>query len=192
MPDSGHTPAGAGGSSRRAPSSGMISAMFHRTACCVAGLLLACATGSSLAADENAYGSWTVRCEEVIDDDDQECIMYQNLVLRTGGQPVLQLSVGLAPPDDLPTAVLNLPLGIYLPPGIGIRIDSAAQARFPVERCDPDGCQAVMKLRDTTVADLRRGSKLEIEFHDGERQPLHMPLSLDGFGAAFDAISATD
>lgn len=166
--------------------------MFQRTACCLVGLLMSCMSGPSLAVDENAYGSWTVRCEEVSAADDAECIMYQNLVLRTGGQPVLQLSVGLAPPDKLPTAVLNLPLGIYLPPGIGIRIDSAAQARFPVERCDPDGCQAVMKLRDTTVRQLRQGSKLEIEFHDGEREPLHMPLSLDGFGAAFDAISAAD
>ncbi|MEX2482603.1 MAG: invasion associated locus B family protein [Gammaproteobacteria bacterium] len=166
--------------------------MFHRFACCLVGLLLWCAAAPTLAADESTHGSWTVRCEEVTNDDEQECIMYQNLVLRTGGQPVLQLSVGLAPPDNLPTAVLNLPLGIYLPPGIGIRIDSAAQARFPVERCDPDGCQAVMKLRDKTVAELRQGSKLEIEFHDSERAPLHMPLSLDGFGAAFDAISADD
>jgi invasion protein IalB len=167
----------------------MITPMPRRTVLLLFALALSDSIDHLQAADENAYGAWTVRCEEVDSDGQPECIMYQNLVMRTGGQPVLQLSVGFAPPDNQPMVVLNLPLGIYLPPGIGIRIDEAPPARFPVERCDPDGCQAVMKLRDTTVEQLRQGSKLEIEFHDGERQPLEMPLSLDGFSAAFDAVA---
>lgn len=150
-------------------------------------LLLAFAAPCA-AATEQVFDSWTVRCEQVDGDGAPECIMYQNLVMRTGGEPVLQFSVGLAPPDDLPTVVLNLPLGIYLPPGIGMRIDDGTTARFPVERCDPDGCQAVLKLREATLAQLRAGRQLTIEFHDGERVPLSMNLSLTGFGAAFDAI----
>jgi len=167
----------------------MIAAMLRRSVPLMLILALSDALDTAQATDETAYGAWTVRCEEVDSDGQPDCIMYQNLVMRTGGQPVLQISVGFAPPDNQPTVVLNLPLGIYLPPGIGIRIDDTPPARFPVERCDPDGCQAVMKLRDTTVAQLRGGRKLEIEFHDGERQPLEMPLSLDGFGAAFDAVA---
>lgn len=167
----------------------MIAAMPRRATLLLFTLVLSSAINHAQAADENAYGAWTVRCEEVDSDGRPDCIMFQNLVMRTGGQPVLQISVGFAPPDHQPTVVLNLPLGIYLPPGIGIRIDDLPPARFPVERCDPDGCQAVMKMRDTTVTQLRQGRQLEIEFHDGERQPLKMPLSLDGFGAAFDAVA---
>lgn len=144
----------------------------------------------ALAVSENSIEAWTVRCEEVDDDGAPECIMYQNLVMRTGGQPVLQFSIGLAPPEDQPTAILNLPLGIYLPPGIGMRIDDGDMARFPVERCDPDGCQAVLKLRPGTLDRLRAGQRLTIEFHDAERQPLSMPLSLTGFATAFDTIRA--
>ncbi|MEQ8660788.1 MAG: invasion associated locus B family protein [Gammaproteobacteria bacterium] len=140
---------------------------------------------------ENIYGDWTVRCEQVDADAAPECIMDQNLVLRAGGQPVLQFAIGLAPDDAVPTVLLKLPLGIYLPPGVSFRIDEGATATFPVERCDPDGCQAVMKLREGTIAQLRAGTRLEIGFHDGARAPLSMPLSLDGFGAAIDALRAS-
>jgi len=140
---------------------------------------------------EHVHGDWTLRCEQADVDAAPECIMDQNLVLKAGGQPVLQFAIGLAPDDAIPTVLLKLPLGIYLPPGISFRIDDGEPATFPVERCDPDGCQAVMKLRDATIARLRAGSRLEIGFHDGARAPLSMPLSLDGFGAAIDALRAS-
>ena len=143
----------------------------------------------TVAAEERALGAWTLRCQAVSDDAAQRCIMYQNLVLKTGGEPVLEFSVGLAPGDGKPTVLLKLPLGIYLPPGIGIRIDDGERASFPVERCDPDGCHAVMKLRDRTVEKLRAGKRLEIEVHDAERVAVTMPLTLDGFGEAFDAMT---
>lgn len=142
-------------------------------------------------AGERAYGAWTLRCQAVSGDAAQRCIMHQNLVLKTGGEPVLEFSIGLAPGDGKPTVLLKLPLGIYLPPGIGIRIDDGQPASFPVERCDPDGCHAVMKLRESTVERLRAGERLEIEVHDAERVAVTMPLTLDGFGDAFDAMTGS-
>lgn len=139
---------------------------------------------------EQTFGAWTLRCEGLPDASGRECIMFQNLVLRTGGQTVLQFAVGLAPTDGTPTVVLSLPLGIALPPGVTIRIDEGKEAKFPVERCEPDGCRAGMKLRPATVSQLGAGQKLTITFFDGERQPIAMPLSLDGFNAAYHALEA--
>ncbi len=149
-------------------------------------------SGTSTAqADEQTYGQWTVRCEATATAAARECIMFQNLVLRTGGQPVLQFAVGLAPADGTPTVVLSLPLGIALPPGVAIRIDDGTAAKFPVERCEPDGCRAGMKLRPATVKQLGAGDKLTITFFDGERKPIEMPLSLAGFTAAYQALAAS-
>ncbi|MEQ8231976.1 MAG: invasion associated locus B family protein [Gammaproteobacteria bacterium] len=163
----------------------------RRTFACLCTLLAAGSAAPVPAQpDEQVHGNWTVRCEQVDSDAAPECIMDQNLVLRAGGQPVLQFAIGLAPDDAIPTVLLKLPLGIYLPPGVSFRIDDGAAATFPVERCDPDGCQAVMKLRESTVTQLRAGHKLEIGFHDGARAPLSMSLSLEGFGPAIDALRA--
>lgn len=139
---------------------------------------------------EDAYGSWTLRCEDARESRSQACIMFQNLVLRAGGQPVLQFAIGIAPDADTPTVLLSLPLGIALPPGVTMQIDERAPATFPVERCEPDGCRAGMRLRSVTVAQLSAGRQLTITFYDGERQPIRVPLSLDGFDAAFAALRA--
>lgn len=158
---------------------------------CLTALTLVLHLGAvSAQAEEQAYGEWTVRCEAVSAGAPRECIMFQNLVLRTGGQTVLQFAVGLAPADSTPTVILSLPLGIALPPGVAIRIDDGKAAKFPVERCEPDGCRAGMKLRPATVKQLGAGEKLTITFFDGERQPIEMPLSLAGFNAAFEALIA--
>lgn len=158
----------------------------------VAALLILLLTESAAGqtADE-VFGSWTLRCETRAADNGRECIMFQNLVLKTGGQPVLQFAIGLAPADAMPTVILSLPLGIALPPGVSIRIDEGKAAQFPVERCEPDGCRAGMKLRKATVAQLAEGRQLTITFFDGERQPIVVPLSLDGFSAGYAALAAT-
>lgn len=135
------------------------------------------------------HGSWTVRCATIAASAGRECIMFQNLVLKSGGQTVLQFSVGLDPADRTPTVILSLPLGISLPPGVAIRIDEGKPAKFPVERCAPDGCRAGIKLRPATVEQLGAGKQLTITFFDGGRQPIKVPLSLDGFNAAYKALS---
>ncbi len=148
------------------------------------------AADSEATASEATYGAWTLRCETAAAAATRACIMFQNLVLRTGGQPVLQFAIGIAPGAATPTVLLSLPLGISLPPGITMRIDQGKPATFPVERCEPDGCRAGMRLREATIEQLRGGESLEITFYDGERQPISMALSLGGFGDAFGALRA--
>ena len=152
-------------------------------------VLLAVAISARAEDTQQIYGSWTLRCTAAADGARPDCMMFQNLVQKAGGQPVLQFGIGMAPPDGLPTVLVSLPLGIALPPGITIQIDSGPAATFPVERCEPDGCRAVIKLRDATVQQLTQGGQLHITFYDGARKPLKVSLSLDGFGAAFKALS---
>ena len=150
-------------------------------------LLLTCGNLSA-AVTETKHDAWTLRCEETAPEEPRQCIILQNLVLVGGGEPVLQFSIGLAPSGRTPTALISLPLGISLPPGVSVRIDAGKSATFPVERCEPDGCQAGMHLRAATVEQLKNGTELEITFYDGERQPIVAPLPLAGFAAAYAAL----
>ena len=115
--------------------------------------------------------------------------MFQNLVQIKDGQPVLDFKIGIDPVDNTPTVIVTLPLGISLRHGISIQIDDGKKKNFPIERCEPDGCRAGMKLRDATIAQLIAGSRLTITFHLGEREPITVPLSLDGFGESFRELS---
>ena len=139
---------------------------------------------------EDTFEAWTLRCERPEKNAVRSCIMLQNLVLQAGGHTILQFSIGIPPNEKTPTVLISLPLGISLPPGISIRIDDGDTRNFPVERCEPDGCRAGLKLRAQTVEQLRRGAQLEITFFDNQRQPITMPLSLTGFSSAYAALEA--
>lgn len=156
---------------------------------CIALLLALGLTGSLRAADETEkYGNWTAKCEESKGKVQGGCFIFQNLVLREGGQRVLQFAVGYVATTDAPIALLSLPLGISLPPGVTIRIGDAQPTRVIVERCEPNGCRAGLKLNDALLTQLKRGTQLTVTFHDAERRPIEVPLSLDGFEAGLEAL----
>ena len=137
---------------------------------------------------ERKFGAWTVRCELSADNKARDCILMQNLVLKSGRQTVLQFAIGYAPTDGNPTLLLSLPLGISLPPGVTLKIDKGEPFNFPVERCEPDACRAGLKLRQATIDLLSNAKQLTIIFHDHARQPIEVPLSLEGFRDGFEAL----
>lgn len=143
----------------------------------------------ALARDEANYGSWTAKCEQPHDNKEGGCFIFQNLVLREGGQRVLQVAIGYVPNTTEPIALISLPLGISLPPGVSIELPDDEPIRFPVERCEPNGCRAGLKLKPEFLAGLKRAENLTVRFHDAERRPIEVPLSLSGFAAGLEALS---
>ncbi len=136
------------------------------------------------------FGSWQAECETDPKVNRTGCFIVQNLVLREGGQRVLQLAVGFVESAPEPIALLSLPLGISLPPGTHIDIDGREAARIAVERCEPNGCRAGIRLTEDLVRLFREGREVTVTFFDAKREPIVVPLSLDGFAAGLDALAA--
>ena len=129
---------------------------------------------------ERAFGNWTSKCEDSHDGKEGGCFIFQNLVLREGGQRVLQVAIGYVPNSTEPIALVSLPLGISLPPGVSIEIASADTMRFAVERCEPNGCRAGLKLKQDFIDALSHVEHMTVKFHDAERRPIEVPISLKG------------
>ena len=140
-------------------------------------------------ADGDAYGNWRVSCEGEKQEGRKGCFIIQNLVLREGGQRVLQFAIGYVKESPDPVALLSLPLGISLPPGAEIQIDDNAPKRVAIERCEPNGCRAGLLLVSETLQSMRLGKQLSIKFFDAKRQPIEVPLSLDGFDEGLTALT---
>jgi len=153
-------------------------------------LVLALLAHGVTAQEGEKFGNWTAKCEESRGKVQGGCFIFQNLVLREGGQRVLQFAVGYVATTDAPIALLSLPLGISLPPGVSIRIGDAEPTRVIVERCEPNGCRAGLKLNAALLSQLRQGTQLTVTFHDAERRPIEVPLSLDGFEAGLESLKA--
>ncbi|MBI2799749.1 MAG: invasion associated locus B family protein [Gammaproteobacteria bacterium] len=156
-------------------------------ATCLVGVVSGLPTVAS-AADAETYGNWTAKCEAAHDGKEGGCFLLQNLVLRDGGQRVLQVAVGYVPNASEPIALLSLPLGISLPPGVSLRVSDHEPVQIPVERCEPNGCRAGLKLKDDLLRALRDSTQITVVFHDAQRHPIEVPVKLEGFAKGLDAL----
>ena len=132
---------------------------------------------------------WTIRCETLNSPEEKSCIMYQEILLRKEGLPVLQFSIGLMEPREDPIVLITLPLGIYLPTGVSLMIDEQEKVNFPIERCEPDGCHILVTLTNRRIDTLKTAKELKVFFNDSEDSPIVISLSLFGFTETFSRIS---
>lgn len=156
-------------------------------------LLLSLAISAPLAQAQQQgqrFKDWTIGCDKLPGMSEERCFIYQTVVAKEKDQPVLQMSVGYLPGEegkDQPAAFLTVPLGIALPPGIAFKVDANKMARIQFERCVPTGCVAGFPVTTDLLNQFKRGSKLEIRFHDGVGI-VAVPVSLSGFTAGFSAL----
>ena len=144
---------------------------------------------TNAATELSSESPWTIRCETVSSHQHDSCIMYQEILLKKDGLPVLQFSIGLAEVGQDPIVVVTLPLGIYLPTGVSLMIDEQEKVNFPIERCDPDGCHMLVTLTDDRVDTLKNARELRVFFNDSENSPIVISHSLFGFKEAFHKVN---
>ena len=135
------------------------------------------------------FEDWTARCEAAPGTSMQRCFIFQNLVLKDSGQRLVHMAVGYLAANGQAAAVITMPLGISLPAGATISVDSGDPRKIVIERCDTSGCVGAVTLSDGFVAALKRGREARISFHDGTRRRIAVPVSLLGFTAGFNSLS---
>jgi invasion protein IalB len=135
------------------------------------------------------HGDWEVGCLEGT----TNCEMQQ-LALDTDGNPVILARVVRLPAGSEAEglAIFNTPLGTLLQPGLGFQIDSGERAALPFEWCVQEGCIVRLGLRSEDVAAMKRGraANLTVASIAAPDQPLTLTLSLSGFTAAYDSMTA--
>ena len=110
--------------------------------------------------------------------------MFQNVVVKETGQPILQMVVGYLADVPSPVGVITLPLGVYLPQGLTLQIDKGQTYEMAFEICSAKGCRVRFSIDDTLLGVLKGGSTAEITSYNAGRKPVRIPISLKGFTAA--------
>jgi invasion protein IalB len=139
------------------------------------------------------FQDWAVRCGRPAEDAPQTCEMVQQR-LDEQGQTVLAIAVGRVPNTDDPGMLIILPLGIWLPPGVVLRVDGGEEVPARIERCERRGCQVELLLEPNILTLLRSGREANVLFQiydeTGEPTVVGVPFSLLGFTAALNEIMA--
>lgn len=135
------------------------------------------------------HGDWEVGCLAGT----TNCEMQQ-VAVDSEGNPVILARVVRLPAgseaDGL--AIFNTPLGTLLQPGLGFQIDAGERAGLPFEWCVQEGCIVRLGLRGEDVAAMKRGrvANLTVASIAAPDQPLTLALSLSGFTAAYESMTA--
>ncbi len=133
------------------------------------------------------FKDWALRCDKSAEAV-KVCYIYQNLLLKTSKQRLLNLAVGYFGKDKTPTALFTLPLGVSLPGGVSIKIDTRKKVRIRYERCDKSGCLAPLVLRDEELKAMQTGLKANVAFFDTRGREISIPVSLLGFTSGFKSL----
>ena len=135
------------------------------------------------------HGDWEIRCISQSD-----CVMTQ-MHQRSANSADAVFTVvkpnGLTDANGAPItafAEIVVPLGVYLPGGLGLKVDANPARAAPFERCIDEGCVVRAPISSGMVDAMRQGSTVNIVIFGAPEKPIQIPISLRGFTAAFDAI----
>lgn len=89
------------------------------------------------------------------------------------------------------TRVLRVfaPLGVLLPPGLGLKIDNKDVGNAPFLRCHTFACYAQVVLEDPLINQLKTGKQAVFIIFQTEEAGIGIPISLNGFEKAIAALN---
>ena len=139
------------------------------------------------------FDDWLVRCEQPPQGGAERCFMAQN-ILRQNDEgkrtPLLSVIIGHGEAEGQPITVMQftVPLGLYLPSGIGLQVDQSQPVRIAIEVCSQQACIARYRLDDSVRAAMQKGQAAKVQLTAANRQTIDVPVSLKGFTKAYAAL----
>lgn len=153
-------------------------------------LVLACFLGAALpaAAQEGTvkaqHGDWQIVCKDPPPGAKNEvCALVQSVTAEDKDN--IGLTVYFQKFSN-GTRVLRVfaPLGILLPPGLGLKIDDKDVGHAPFLRCHTFACYAQVVVEDPLVEQLKNGKTAVFIIFQAEEAGIGIPISLNGFKEA--------
>ena len=153
--------------------------------------LLAVSAGSGAQAQgmvKNTFGDWQMRCETPAGATTEQCALVQNVVAED--RPNITLVIIVLKTADGKGRLLRVvaPLGILLPSGLGLKIDETDIGRAGFVRCLATGCVAEVVMDDNLIAQLKSGKTATFIVFQTPEEGIGIPVSMNGFGAGYDAL----
>lgn len=152
------------------------------------GTSLAGGPANAQGTDTKAFGDWTMRCDLPPGASTQQCAILQNVADEA--RPNITLVVMVLKTADGKNRLLRIlaPLSVLLPKGLGLKIDETEIGRVGFVRCLTTGCVAEVILEDGLAEQLKKGHTATFVVYITPEEGVGIPISLNGFEAAFDSL----
>jgi invasion protein IalB len=167
-----------------------------RWACLGLAALLGCATGPARGQApppeggtvKAQHGDWQVICKPPPPGAKHEiCAMVQSVTAEDRN------NVGLTVyfqkfSDGKRVLRVFAPLGVLLPPGLGLKIDDKDVGHAPFIRCHTFACYAQVTVEEKLIEQLKTGKTAVFIIFQSEEAGIGIPISLAGFDQALAAL----
>jgi invasion protein IalB len=137
---------------------------------------------------KSVHGDWQIRCDTPPGAQSGQCALIQSVTAED--RPNVGLTVIVLKTADQKSRLLRVlaPLGVLLPSGLGLKIDTADIGRAGFVRCLPNGCVAEVVMDDTLINKLRTGQSATFIIFQTPEEGIGIPVSLKGFSEGYDKL----
>ena len=137
---------------------------------------------------KSVHGDWQVRCDTPPGGQNEQCALIQSVTAED--RPNVGLTVIVLKNADQKYRLMRVlaPLGVLLPNGLGLRINSTDIGKVLYVRCLPNGCVAEVVMDDNLMKQLRGGGTATFIIYQTPEEGIGIPVSLKGFGEGFDKL----
>ena len=137
---------------------------------------------------KSVHGDWQIRCDTPPGAQSEQCALIQSVTAED--RPNVGLTVIVLKTADQKFRLMRVlaPLGVLLPNGLGLRIDSVDVGKVSFVRCLPNGCVAEVVVNDELMTRLRSGQNATFIIFQTPEEGIGIPVSLKGFGDGFDKL----
>lgn len=133
------------------------------------------------------HGDWQIVCKKPTGARSEVCAAVQDVTSESN--PNVGLSVHFQRGVDGTRSLrVFAPLGILLPPGLGLQIDQAKVGHAPFVRCHVIGCFAQVTLDDGLLKKFMSGKTAWFIVFQTREEGIGIPVSLNGLSAAMDNL----
>jgi invasion protein IalB len=137
---------------------------------------------------KSVSGDWQIRCDTPPGAQTEQCALIQSVTAED--RPNVGLTVIVLKTADQKFRLMRVlaPLGVLLPNGLGLRINSTDVGKVAFVRCLPNGCVAEVVINDDLMKQLRTGQTATFIIFQTPEEGIGIPVSLKGFGEGFDKL----
>jgi invasion protein IalB len=137
---------------------------------------------------KSVHGDWQIRCDTPPGSQGDQCALIQSVTAEDRAN--VGLTVIVLKTADQKSRLMRVvaPLGVLLPSGLGLKIDTADVGRAGFVRCLPNGCVAEVVMDDNLIKQLRAGQTATFIIFQTPEEGIGFPMALKGFGEGYDKL----
>jgi invasion protein IalB len=137
---------------------------------------------------KDKHGDWETRCETPPGAAYEQCAVVLSVVDQE--RPNLTLVIIILNTADRKARLMRViaPLGVLLPPGIGLKIDDQDMGRLNFLQCLANGCVAQVAMDDKLVDRLKAGKTATLAVFQTPEEGIGVLAPLTGFKEAYEQL----